>query len=178
MHQNVYIFFLPFPFLVVADRNDSRPQNVWMSPLLLSSLLFVGGTSVVFWALFLYVYCYFFRPPAQPASNSSSRIPQSDSSSSRASVSRHPSASSSSSDNREKSSFSTDEKDEIAAESSWIGNKWLLPPPPPLPKCIQLASQRLSICIVCDFFFPRLGGVELHQYQLAQALIQRGHKVC
>ena len=30
--------------------------------------------------------------------------------------------------------------------------------------------------MVSDFFYPRLGGVELHQYQLAQALIQRGHK--
>ena len=38
-------------------------------------------------------------------------------------------------------------------------------------------KRRMRICIVSDFFFPRLGGVELHQYQLAQCLIRRGHKV-
>ena len=38
-------------------------------------------------------------------------------------------------------------------------------------------SQRFRICIVSDFFYPRLGGVELHQYQLAQGLLSRGHKV-
>lgn len=39
-------------------------------------------------------------------------------------------------------------------------------------------GEQLRICIVSDFFYPRLGGVELHQYQLAQGLIRRGHKVC
>ena len=38
-------------------------------------------------------------------------------------------------------------------------------------------TSRYNICIVSDFFLPRLGGVELHQYQLAQGLIRRGHKV-
>jgi phosphatidylinositol glycan class A protein len=33
------------------------------------------------------------------------------------------------------------------------------------------------ILFVCDFFYPRLGGVEMHQYSLAQCLIRRGHKV-
>ena len=33
------------------------------------------------------------------------------------------------------------------------------------------------ICFICDFFYPRLGGVEMHQYQLGQCLIERGHKV-
>ena len=33
------------------------------------------------------------------------------------------------------------------------------------------------ICFVSEFFFPNLGGVENHQYQLAQCLIERGHKV-
>jgi len=33
------------------------------------------------------------------------------------------------------------------------------------------------IAFVSDFFYPRLGGVEMHQYQLAQCLIERGHKV-
>src|SRR5437764_1059481 len=40
-----------------------------------------------------------------------------------------------------------------------------------------MSDRRYNICIVSDFFYPRLGGVELHQYQLAQALIKRGHKV-
>ena len=38
-------------------------------------------------------------------------------------------------------------------------------------------GRRHRICIVSDFFYPRLGGVELHQYSLAQALLARGHKV-
>uniref|UniRef100_M4BYG2 GlcNAc-PI synthesis protein n=1 Tax=Hyaloperonospora arabidopsidis (strain Emoy2) TaxID=559515 RepID=M4BYG2_HYAAE len=29
----------------------------------------------------------------------------------------------------------------------------------------------------CDFFFPRLGGVEMHIWSLAQCLLRRGHKV-
>ena len=39
------------------------------------------------------------------------------------------------------------------------------------------AATRYRIAIVSDFFHPRLGGVELHQYSLAQALLQRGHTV-
>ena len=31
--------------------------------------------------------------------------------------------------------------------------------------------------MVSDFFYPNFGGVETHQYQLAQWLIKRGHKV-
>jgi phosphatidylinositol N-acetylglucosaminyltransferase subunit A len=30
---------------------------------------------------------------------------------------------------------------------------------------------------VCDFFFPRVGGVEMHIFQLGLCLIERGHKV-
>jgi phosphatidylinositol glycan class A protein len=33
------------------------------------------------------------------------------------------------------------------------------------------------ICMVCDFFYPRKGGVEMHIWSLAQALLSRGHKV-
>ena len=33
------------------------------------------------------------------------------------------------------------------------------------------------IAFVCDFFYPRLGGVENHIYSLAQLLIRHGHKV-
>lgn len=40
-----------------------------------------------------------------------------------------------------------------------------------------MSSSKYSICIVSDFFFPRVGGVELHQYQVAQCLIDRGHRV-
>lgn len=31
--------------------------------------------------------------------------------------------------------------------------------------------------MVSDFFYPNIGGVESHIYQLAQCLIARGHKV-
>ena len=34
-----------------------------------------------------------------------------------------------------------------------------------------------NICIVSDFFYPRLGGVEVHIYQLSVSLIRRGYKV-
>ena len=33
------------------------------------------------------------------------------------------------------------------------------------------------VCLVSDFFHPHLGGVEQHQYSIAQALIARGHRV-
>ena len=33
------------------------------------------------------------------------------------------------------------------------------------------------ICMVCDFFYPSMGGVENHVHQLAQCLLQLGHKV-
>ena len=38
-------------------------------------------------------------------------------------------------------------------------------------------DKRLSICIVTDFFYPRLGGVEVHIYQLSVALTRLGCKV-
>lgn len=38
-------------------------------------------------------------------------------------------------------------------------------------------SKRLCICMCCDFFYPRLGGVEMHIWSLSQCLIRRGHKV-
>lgn len=31
--------------------------------------------------------------------------------------------------------------------------------------------------MVSDFFYPNMGGVESHLYNLSQQLIQRGHKV-
>ena len=32
--------------------------------------------------------------------------------------------------------------------------------------------------MISDFFYPNMGGVENHIYQLSQCLIARGHKVC
>lgn len=37
--------------------------------------------------------------------------------------------------------------------------------------------DRHVVCIVCDFFYPRLGGVELHIWSLSQCLMKEGHKV-
>jgi phosphatidylinositol glycan class A protein len=31
--------------------------------------------------------------------------------------------------------------------------------------------------MVCDFFYPRLGGVEMHIWSLSQCLLKMGHKV-
>lgn len=33
------------------------------------------------------------------------------------------------------------------------------------------------VCLVCDFFYPSVGGVENHVHQLAQSLLRIGHKV-
>ncbi|CAM9301311.1 unnamed protein product, partial [Discosporangium mesarthrocarpum] len=38
-------------------------------------------------------------------------------------------------------------------------------------------SKRHRICMVCDFFYPRLGGVEMHIWSLSQCLLKRGHRV-
>ena len=49
---------------------------------------------------------------------------------------------------------------------------------PILPAAMSGATgPSLRICMVSDFFHPGLGGVEMHIYQLAQCLLQRGHKV-
>ncbi|GAB1598450.1 phosphatidylinositol N-acetylglucosaminyltransferase subunit A-like isoform X1 [Argonauta hians] len=37
--------------------------------------------------------------------------------------------------------------------------------------------MKQKICMVSDFFYPNMGGVESHIYQLSQCLIERGHKV-
>ncbi|XP_068000812.1 phosphatidylinositol N-acetylglucosaminyltransferase subunit A isoform X1 [Melanerpes formicivorus] len=39
------------------------------------------------------------------------------------------------------------------------------------------AGRAHSVCMVSDFFYPNMGGVESHIYQLSQCLIERGHKV-
>lgn len=38
-------------------------------------------------------------------------------------------------------------------------------------------SKKHNICMVSDFFYPNMGGVESHIYQLSQCLIAMGHKV-
>eukprot|EP00934_Nitzschia_sp_Nitz4_P004742 Nitzschia sp. Nitz4//scaffold2_size372955//6484//7969//NITZ4_000350-RA/size372955-snap-gene-0.1-mRNA-1//1//CDS//3329546557//4732//frame0 len=38
-------------------------------------------------------------------------------------------------------------------------------------------QRRYRIAMVCDFFYPRLGGVEMHIWSLSQHLIKLGHKV-
>ncbi|CAI2366682.1 unnamed protein product [Moneuplotes crassus] len=38
-------------------------------------------------------------------------------------------------------------------------------------------NNHYKIAFVSDFFYPKLGGVEMHQYQLAQCLQKLGHKV-
>jgi len=43
-----------------------------------------------------------------------------------------------------------------------------------------LSRQKKShyrIAMVCDFFYPRLGGVEMHIWSLSQQLMRLGHKV-
>ncbi len=39
------------------------------------------------------------------------------------------------------------------------------------------SQKKFSILMVTDFSVPKFGGVETHGYQLAQCLIERGHKV-
>ncbi|XP_058479402.1 phosphatidylinositol N-acetylglucosaminyltransferase subunit A [Solea solea] len=41
----------------------------------------------------------------------------------------------------------------------------------------RVSSGMHSICMVSDFFYPNMGGVESHIYQLSQCLIEKGHKV-
>jgi phosphatidylinositol glycan class A protein len=52
-------------------------------------------------------------------------------------------------------------------------------PSPTTDDIIQLrqSRRRFSIAMVCDFFYPRLGGVENHVWSLAYHLKRLGHKV-
>lgn len=47
-----------------------------------------------------------------------------------------------------------------------------LPPPPKQRRC-----HYHRIAMVCDFFYPNVGGVENHIWALSQSLIRRGHHV-
>ena len=41
----------------------------------------------------------------------------------------------------------------------------------------RIIIMKYKICLVSDFFYPNMGGVESHLYQLAQCLLEKGHKV-
>ena len=41
----------------------------------------------------------------------------------------------------------------------------------------DMTSQFHTICMVTDFFYPGMGGVETHVWSLSQCLMQRGHRV-
>ncbi|XP_054871260.1 phosphatidylinositol N-acetylglucosaminyltransferase subunit A isoform X1 [Amphiprion ocellaris] len=41
----------------------------------------------------------------------------------------------------------------------------------------RVCNRKHNICMVSDFFYPNMGGVESHIYQLSQCLIEKGHKV-
>ncbi|KAM9850899.1 phosphatidylinositol N-acetylglucosaminyltransferase subunit A isoform 1-T1 [Aulostomus maculatus] len=41
----------------------------------------------------------------------------------------------------------------------------------------RVPNRKHNICMVSDFFYPNMGGVESHIYQLSQCLIEKGHKV-
>ena len=60
----------------------------------------------------------------------------------------------------------------MAAQLSAAASAAAAAAPAAVAAALSLPSgRRLRICIVSDFFYPRLGGVELHQYSLAQALL-------
>ncbi|XP_006618480.1 N-acetylglucosaminyl-phosphatidylinositol biosynthetic protein [Apis dorsata] len=42
---------------------------------------------------------------------------------------------------------------------------------------IKMNSIKHKICMVSDFFYPNMGGVEEHIFNLSQCLLERGHKV-
>uniref|UniRef100_A0A3B4TN16 phosphatidylinositol N-acetylglucosaminyltransferase n=1 Tax=Seriola dumerili TaxID=41447 RepID=A0A3B4TN16_SERDU len=42
---------------------------------------------------------------------------------------------------------------------------------------LEVCGRKHNICMVSDFFYPNMGGVESHIYQLSQCLIEKGHKV-
>jgi phosphatidylinositol N-acetylglucosaminyltransferase subunit A len=46
-----------------------------------------------------------------------------------------------------------------------------------IPEGMNCRSSRHNVLLVSDFFYPGLGGVEMHIYQLGQCLMERGHKV-
>lgn len=47
---------------------------------------------------------------------------------------------------------------------------------PPVDAASRNGGRQHRVLMVCDFFYPNTGGVEVHIYQLSQALLARGHK--
>ena len=45
-------------------------------------------------------------------------------------------------------------------------------------KKLMESDRKYSVLFCTDFVAPKFGGVETHSYQLAQCLVERGHKVC
>jgi len=45
-------------------------------------------------------------------------------------------------------------------------------------RAVSVERRKFSICMVSDMFYPNMGGVENHIYDVAQQLIARGHRVC
>lgn len=41
----------------------------------------------------------------------------------------------------------------------------------------KTSSKKLNICMISGFFYPNIGGVETHIFELSRHLIQNGHKV-
>ena len=56
-------------------------------------------------------------------------------------------------------------------------NHYQQPSQQPLQQQQPPQQQQLRVCMVCDFFFPRFGGVENHVWSMAQSLLRLGHKV-
>lgn len=46
-----------------------------------------------------------------------------------------------------------------------------------LKKNNNAQNKKYNILLCCDFFYPNLGGVEMHIFSLGQCLMERGHKV-
>ncbi|KAM7539811.1 hypothetical protein Aperf_G00000044022 [Anoplocephala perfoliata] len=42
---------------------------------------------------------------------------------------------------------------------------------------VPRTKRNLTIVLICDCFYPNIGGVESHIYQLSQCLLSRGHRV-
>lgn len=45
------------------------------------------------------------------------------------------------------------------------------------PKSQKRRKKKLTVAFISDFFYPNLGGVEMHQYALGYCLAEKGHKV-
>ena len=48
----------------------------------------------------------------------------------------------------------------------------------PFGETTKKRKHKYSIAMISDFFYPNMGGVEEHLYQISQCLIKRGNKVC